>query len=82
MILDCDKLVDVARDGVELADGGELADGVKLVGVNGVVLVDPESLGRSHDNLRILNGLESSKSWQSPRLHTGEIGLIWIKEEG
>ena len=62
MILDCDKLVDVARDGVELADGGELADGVKLVGVNGVVLVDPESLGRRRENLRILNGLESSKS--------------------
>ena len=45
MILDCDKLVDVARDRVELADGGELADGVELVGVDGVVLVDPESLG-------------------------------------
>ena len=41
MILDCDELIDVARDGVELADGGELADGVELVGVNGVVLVDP-----------------------------------------
>ena len=64
MILDCDELVDVARDGVELADGGELelADGVELVGVDGVVLVDPESLGRRRDNLRILNGLESSKS--------------------
>ena len=62
MILDCDELIDVARDGVKLADGGELADGVKLVGVNGVVLVDPESLGRRRENLRILNGLESSKS--------------------
>ena len=62
MILDCDELVDVARDGVELADGGELADGVELVGVDVVVLVDPESLGRRRENLRILNGLESSKS--------------------
>ena len=53
MILDCDKLVDVAQDGVELADGGELADGVELVGVDGVVLVDPESLGRRRDNLRL-----------------------------
>ena len=62
MILDCDKLVDVAQDGVKLADGGELADGVELVGVDGVVLVIPESLGRKRDNLRILNGLDSSKS--------------------